>query len=177
MLRGEQTGLRPALRVPANDGQLERLAEPIGRVPDPLTRPSVRLRRPRTMAKLRELMIRDTTLRGFAPNARRTYLRVVSRVARHYGRSPDRISNREVKAYLLPLHQNAKRSTGTCNVAAAALRFFYHNPLGRLHTDFPKHRVLFHVAYSTGMRVIVGLRPRDIDSGRMLIRVELLDSP
>jgi site-specific recombinase XerD len=155
------------------------------------------------MTKLREQMIRDMTLRGFAPNTRRTYLRVVSQLARHYGRSPDRISNHEVKAYLLYLHQIAKRSTGTCNVAAAALRFFYHKTLGRPHVDFdipiarlpkklphvlsraevarllshthfPKHRVLFLVAYSTGMRVseVVGLRSRDIDSDRMVIRVE-----
>ena len=33
-------------------------------------------------------------------------------------------------------------------------------------THFPKHRVLFLIAYSTGLRVseIVMLRPRDIDS-------------
>ena len=83
------------------------------------------------------------------------------------------------------------------------MRFFYHKTLGRPHTDFeipiarvpkklpqvlsrdevprllsharfPRHRVLFLVAYSTGMRVseIVALRPGDIDSGRMVIRVE-----
>ncbi len=155
------------------------------------------------MTKLREQMILDMTLRGFAPNTQSTYLRVISQLARHYGRAPDRISNRDVKAYLFHLHQNAKRSTGTCNVASAALRFFYHKTLGRTHTDydipiarmpkklpqvlsrdevarllshthFPKHRVLFDIAYSTGMRVseIVGLRPGDIDSGRMVIRVE-----
>jgi len=155
------------------------------------------------MTKLREQMIGDMILRGFAPNTQSTYLRVLSQLARHYGRSPDRISNRDVRAYLLHLHQNAKRSTGTCNVAAAALRFFYHKTLGRPHTDFeipiarlpkklpqvlsrdevarllsharfPRHRVLFLVAYSTGMRVseIVELRPGDIDSGRMVIRVE-----
>ncbi len=41
-------------------------------------------------------------------------------------------------------------------------------------THFLKHRVLFLVAYSTGMRVseVVKLRPRDIDSDRMVIRVE-----
>ena len=155
------------------------------------------------MTKLRELMIRDMTLRGFAPNTHRTYLQAVSQLAEHYGRSPHRISNRDVKAYLFHLHQNKKRSTSTCNVASAAFRFLYHQTLGRSHTNFdipiarvpkklphvlsrdevarllshthfPKHRVLFHIAYSTGMRVseVVGLRPRDIDSGRMVIRVE-----
>jgi site-specific recombinase XerD len=113
------------------------------------------------------------------------------------------VSKSEVKAYLLHLHQDEKRATSTCNVAAAALRFLYHQTLGRSRTDFDipiarkpaklphvlsrdevarllsrtrflKHRTLFLVAYSAGLRVseIVKLRPRDIDSGRMVIRVE-----
>ena len=88
------------------------------------------------MSKLREQMIQDMTLRGLSPNTHRTYLQAVSQLAQHYGRSPDRISNRDVKAYLFHLHQNKKRSTSTCNVAAAALRFLYHQTLGRSHTDF-----------------------------------------
>ena len=75
------------------------------------------------MTKLREQMIEDMTLRGLSPNTQRTYLQAVSQMALHYGRSPERISNREIKAYLFHLHQNKKRSTSTCNVAAAALRF------------------------------------------------------
>lgn len=155
------------------------------------------------MAKLREQMIQDMTLRGLSPNTHRTYLQAVSQMAQHYGRSPDRISNRDIKAYLCHLHQNQKRSTSSCNVAAAALRFLYHRTLGRSGADFDipiarspnklphvlsrdevarllsrthflKHRVLFLVAYSTGLRVseIVHLRPTDIDSSRMVIRVE-----
>jgi hypothetical protein len=60
----------------------------------------------------------------------------VTQLARYYGRSPDRTSKREVKAYLLALHQDAKRSTSTCNVAAAALRFLYHQSLGRSASGF-----------------------------------------
>jgi site-specific recombinase XerD len=155
------------------------------------------------MTKLREQMIQEMTLRGFALNTQSTYLRAVSQLAQHYGRSPDRVSNREVKTYLFHLHQDENRSTSTCNVAGAALRFFYHRTLGRSRTDFDipiarkptrlphvlsrdevarllsrtqflKHRVLFRIAYSSGLRVseIVMLRPTDIDSDRMVIRVE-----
>lgn len=155
------------------------------------------------MTKLRERMIHEMVLRGLAPNTQRAYLQAVSQLARHYGRSPDRISKREIKAYLLHLHQGANRSTSTCNVASAALRFFYHQTLGRsatgfdipfarkpkklpqvlsreevarllARTSFLRHRVLFGIAYSAGLRVseIVRLRPGDIDSGRMVIRVE-----
>ncbi len=83
------------------------------------------------MTKLREQMTNEMVLRGFAPNTQRAYLRAVSQLARHYNRSPEAISNREVNAYLLYLHQEAKRSTSTCNVAAAAMRFMFHQTLGR----------------------------------------------
>jgi integrase/recombinase XerD len=127
----------------------------------------------------------------------------VTKFSRHYNRSPDRISNDELKAYLLYLHLDEKRATSTCNVAAAALRFLYHRTLGQPHTGFDvpmarqpsklphvlsreevsrllsctaflKHRALFLTTYSAGLRVseVVRLRPSDIDSGRMLIRVE-----
>jgi len=49
---------------------------------------------------------------------------------------PSGSRKREIKAYLLYLHQDANRSTSTCNVASAALRFFYHQTLGRSATGF-----------------------------------------
>ena len=70
------------------------------------------------MTKLREQMVQDMTLRGLSPNTQRAYLRAVTQLAQYYDRSPDRVSNREVKAYLLHLHQDEKRATSTCNVAA-----------------------------------------------------------
>jgi len=155
------------------------------------------------MTKLGEQMIQEMTLRGLAPSTQRTYLQAVSQLAQHYGKSPDRISNPDIKAYLFHLHRNQKRSIRTCNVKSAALRFLYHRTLGRPRPDFDipiartpkklphvlsrdeiarllsctrflKHRVLFLIAYSTGLRVseIVKLRITDIDSDRMVIRVE-----
>ena len=88
------------------------------------------------MTKLREQMTNEMVLRGFAPNTQRTYLRAVSQLARYYNRSPEAISKREVKAYLLYLHQQAKRSTSKCNVAAAAMRFLFHQTLGRSASGF-----------------------------------------
>ena len=58
------------------------------------------------MTKLREQMIQEMTLRGLSANTQRTYLRAVSQLAQHYGRSPAQISNRDIKAYLFHLHQN-----------------------------------------------------------------------
>ncbi len=144
------------------------------------------------MTKLREQMIQDMTLRGLAESTQRAYLGAVSRLAQHYGGSPDRLSKREIKAYLLHLHQNEKRAPSTCNVTAAALRFFYHHTLGRSHTAFDipierkptklphalsreevsrllsrthflKHRAAFLVAYSAGLRASEIVKLRPLD--------------
>ena len=57
------------------------------------------------MTPLRQRMINDMTVRGLAESTRGSYLRSVTRLARHYRRSPERISAREVQDYLLFLHQ------------------------------------------------------------------------
>jgi len=88
------------------------------------------------MTQLREQMIQDMVLRGMAPSTQRAYLQAVTKFARHYNRSPDRISNPELKAYLLYLHLEEERATSTCNVVSVALCFLYHRTLGRPQTDF-----------------------------------------
>ncbi len=116
----------------------------------------------------------------------------MTKFARHYIRSPDRISNQEIKANLLYLHLEEKRATSTCNVAAVALRFLYHKKLGRPQTDFDvpiarqpsklpfflgrdevarilastsflKHRSLFLTTYSAGLRISEVVRLRPTD--------------
>ena len=88
------------------------------------------------MSDLRTRMHNDLLLRGMAVRTREAYIGAVTRLARHYGRSPDRISEREVQAYLLHLIRDEKLSWSTCNVAVHGLRFFYHTTLGRERTQF-----------------------------------------
>src|ERR1017187_4511273 len=70
-------------------------------------------------------------LRVFPPFPGDGYVGVVSRLARHYGRSPDLITNDELKAYVVYLLRDQKpgRSTGIANVSTLAV--FYHNVLHR----------------------------------------------
>jgi hypothetical protein len=56
-------------------------------------------------------MIQDRVLRGLAPSTQRSYLEAVTKFARHYNRSPDLISNEELKTYLLFLQANSAAST------------------------------------------------------------------
>ena len=47
---------------------------------------------------VRRRMIEGMTIRNFSPGKQRSYLHAVSRVRRHFGRSPDRLGLEEVHA-------------------------------------------------------------------------------
>ena len=59
-------------------------------------------------------------------------------LARYYKRSPDTISNEEVKSYLLHLHNDRKLSASSLNVAVSGLRFFYAQTLDRSIAEVEK---------------------------------------
>jgi hypothetical protein len=77
------------------------------------------------MTTLRACLIRELTLRGSSPRTIESYVSYVAAMAQHYGRSPDRLSDEQIKAYLFGLHTERKLSASTINVAVNALRFFY----------------------------------------------------
>jgi integrase/recombinase XerD len=134
------------------------------------------------VSELRTRMIDDMTLRGMAAKTQDAYVRSVAGLAAYYHRSPDRITDREVQAYLLHLIRERGLSWSSCSVAVHGLRFFYHQTLGRekttfhipgprkpsklpeilsreevtrlfTHTGLPRHRVLLMTAYAAGLRV------------------------
>jgi site-specific recombinase XerD len=134
------------------------------------------------MSELRDRMIRDMTVRGFAPRTHTAYIAAVVKLAKHYRRSPDGLTNDEVQAYLAQLIQVRKLSWSTCSQAANAFRFLYHVTLGHPRTDFhvplpkqpqklpellsrediwrllnactqPRHRLLLATTYAAGLRV------------------------
>ena len=55
-------------------------------------------------------MIDDMTLRGMAAKTQDGYVRAVAGLAGYYHRSPDRIRDREVQAYILYLMRERKLS-------------------------------------------------------------------
>ncbi len=155
------------------------------------------------MGQLRDRMVRDMQLRDFAPTTRRSYLGAVKGLARHYRRSPDQISCREVHDYLLFLMKERKLAWSTVNGVRSGLNFFYRVTLQRSKTEFSippcrsrrplpevlsaeelarlfreasngKHRTILMTTYAAGLRVseVVRLKTGDIDSDRMMIRVE-----
>jgi integrase/recombinase XerD len=83
------------------------------------------------MTALRERMIEDLQLRGLSKNTQIAYVRVVRQLAEHYGRSPDRISEEEVRQYFLYLQNDRQIAPSSLGVARAGIKFLYVHTLGR----------------------------------------------
>jgi integrase/recombinase XerD len=83
------------------------------------------------MSKLRQQLIQELVLRGCSPRTQEAYVSAVYHLAKYYRRSPDQISDPEVRAYLLYLAQTRKLAASSRNQATSALRFFYATVLGR----------------------------------------------
>jgi len=88
------------------------------------------------MSPLRKQMEADMAVRGLAYRTRETYVESVAKLAKYYGRGPDRISEAEVQRYLLHLLEERKLAHSSCNVMVSALEFFYRTTLKRRETQF-----------------------------------------
>jgi len=82
------------------------------------------------MTALRQRMIEDMQLRSLSPKTQDSYLRAVRQLAEYYGCSPDRITEEEVRQYILHLKNGRKLSNSSCLVALGAIRFFWKHTLG-----------------------------------------------
>ena len=154
------------------------------------------------MTPLRQRMLREMQLQQFAPRTIDCYVDAVSRLARHFQRSPDQLGIEEVRSYLHHLLVERKLAPGTCHVRAAAITFLFRRVLGqtafqldvrRKHSGkLPEvysreelvrlfdatrnlyHRTFFMTTYAAGLRLseVRQLQPVHIHAERMLIRVE-----
>ncbi|WP_425357236.1 phage integrase N-terminal SAM-like domain-containing protein [Vibrio tritonius] len=59
------------------------------------------------------------------------YLRWVVELSKFYNRSPDELSNEEVRQYFRSLHLDRKLSQSTCAQAFHAIMFFYREVMHR----------------------------------------------
>lgn len=154
------------------------------------------------MSPLRQQMIRVLQLHRKSPDTIKPYVTAVSQLAQYYKRSPDQISDDEIRDFLHHLITVRKLSSSTCNQRIAAINFFYRHVLGRVDFQLKvplkqsgrlpeplsrsevkrlidaatnlKHSVLMMTAYGGGLRAseLVRLKPADIHSDRLLIRID-----
>jgi site-specific recombinase XerD len=84
-----------------------------------------------TMTELRKRMIECLQLRGLAERTQEAYTRAVRQLAAHYHKSPDQISEEELRQYFLFLKNAKHYSRNTMTVAICGIKFFYEQTLNR----------------------------------------------
>ena len=82
------------------------------------------------MTALRRRMIEDMHLAGLAPGTQDRYLTAVAHLAKAYNRSPDRITEEEVRRHVLRLRDERGVARGTFQTHWHGIRFFYLRTLG-----------------------------------------------
>jgi len=154
------------------------------------------------MGALREKMIEEMKLRNFSHRTEQSYVSAMVGLVKHYRRSPDQLTQDEIRSYLLHLKERGL-SPSSRNVAISGMKFFYHQMLGwndkqlfipprkrswqlpevlghkeverlLLAATKRRDRCLLMTAYATGLRVseLVRLKVSAIDGERMMVRVE-----
>jgi site-specific recombinase XerD len=153
------------------------------------------------MGKHSDAMEEAMALRGFAPRTQRAYLGWMRRLVKRSGKTADVLSESDIRAFLVGLTER-KRSVSTFNQAVSAFAFFYREvvlrewhlvtrhqrPPQRLPVTLSteevrrlldavttlRERAIMEIAYSGGLRLgeVLRLKLTDIDSSRMVIRVE-----
>jgi integrase/recombinase XerD len=152
------------------------------------------------MSPLRQRLIDELTLRGYAARTIDSYVAVVARLARHYRLAPDQLTEEQLRSYLLQLTTTLAPASVT--QALSGLRFFYEHVVMRPWTvldlarpkrdkklpvvlsraevecvlaavQVPAYRVCLTVIYGCGLRLLEAtqLRVTDIDGARGLVHV------
>lgn len=134
------------------------------------------------MTPLRRKMVKELELARLAEATQYSYVKSVEGLAKHYWRSPDRITREEIRGYLHHLLVKRKLAWSSCNIAACGLSFFYTKVVPResfrlelpprkrprklpevlsreevrrlfAAVSNPKHRALLMTTYGGGLRV------------------------
>jgi hypothetical protein len=83
------------------------------------------------MNPLRQKMIEHMQLRGLSEKTQDAYVRVVRQLAEHCDKSPDLVSEEELRLFFLYLKNGKQVSSSTLTVALCGLKFFYEHTLRR----------------------------------------------
>jgi integrase/recombinase XerD len=83
------------------------------------------------MSVLRTRFLEDLQLHGYSAKTQTAYVGAVSRLAKHYHKSPDLISEEELRQYFLHLTLEKKVARTTATIAICGIKFFFQNTLQR----------------------------------------------
>lgn len=155
-----------------------------------------------SVSTLRQRLIDDMNMRHFSSATQRNYIRDIGRFTTFLGRSPDTATAEELRRFQIEQHEAGVPVPTMNSIVSALRFFFTHtldrpdlarrlvrvnqprnlpvvlsrDEVARLleATTCLKHQAALSVAYGSGLRVseVAHLKVRDIDSERMLLRVE-----
>jgi integrase/recombinase XerD len=83
------------------------------------------------MTRLRQRMIEDMQLRGLSEKTQDSYARAVRQLAEYYNKSPDQISEEELRQYFLYLTNIKGVSSSSFSIALCGIKFFYQHTVQR----------------------------------------------
>ena len=156
----------------------------------------------KAISPLRRRMLEDMRLRKLSPTTQRNYIRCVVNLTRFLGRSPDTAEAEDLRRYQLHMVENGVTSSTLNATITGLKFFFEitldrPEAMKKMHhvyqprklpevlsleevarllqaTDSLKYQAALGVAYGAGLRAseVVHLKATDIDSDRMVIRVE-----
>ncbi len=154
------------------------------------------------ISPLRQRLIDDMNMRRFSRETQRNYIRDVGRFATFVGRSPDTATAEDLRRFQVEQHEAGVPVPTMNSIVSALRFFFTQtldrpdlarrlvrvthprklpavlspDEVARLlsATTCLKHQAALSVAYGAGLRVaeVASLKVSDIDSERMLLRVE-----
>lgn len=85
----------------------------------------------RPVSPLRKRMIEDMQLRGFTRKTQLSYVRAVEGLTRFHRRSPDKLSDEEIRRYFVHLTCERKLARQTVTIALCGIKFLYESTLRR----------------------------------------------
>lgn len=88
------------------------------------------------MTELTRRMYEDLQLAGFAPKTQKSYVDAVLRLARYHDKSPDLLSEEEVRRFFLHLINECCSARSTVTIYLCGIKFFYETTLNRTWNIF-----------------------------------------
>lgn len=139
------------------------------------------------MTPLRQRMIEDMQLRGLSKRTQEAYVRAVRQLAEYYNKSPEQITEEELRQYFLYLQNVKQVSRSSCIIALCGIKFLYQYTLHRAWPTLnfvrpapqqklpvilsvaevqrilsclrrPHYRVCLSTIYSCGLRLLEGVQ-------------------
>jgi site-specific recombinase XerD len=132
-------------------------------------------------------MLEDMQLRAFSPRTQEAYVRAVRQLAEYFRKSPDLVTDEELRQYFLQLTQDRHYARATVTIALCGIKFFIEHTLGKTFTSLslvrppqthglpvvlsrdevcrilslvrlPVYRVCLITIYACGLRLLEGAR-------------------